>query len=74
MKIRVEIAIEEPLKQDLILERDVGENSMLVFKYEKLGMFCFIFGSLGHTNNFCHKKYEKDFVNGEKKVRVLYPG
>lgn len=67
MKIIVEIAIEEPLKQDLILEQDVGENSRLVFKYEKFCMFCFICGYVGHTNNFCHKKYEKYFVNGEKR-------
>lgn len=42
MKIRVEIAIEEPLKQDLIIECDARDNTRLMFKYEKLGKFCFI--------------------------------
>lgn len=42
MKIRVGISIEEPLKQDLIIECDARDNTRLMFKYEKLGKFCFI--------------------------------
>lgn len=70
VKIRVEIEIEQPLKQDLILEGDVQKymaNIWLVFKYGKLGKFCFVCGSIGHREIFCNKKYLKDFSNGEKR-------
>lgn len=67
VKIRVEIEIEQPLKQDLILEGDMCKNIWLVFKYEKLDKFCFVCGSIGHREFFCNKKYLKDFSNGEKR-------
>ncbi|MCI24652.1 hypothetical protein A2U01_0045837, partial [Trifolium medium] len=29
-------------------------------------VFCFVCGILGHTENFCHKRLEPGFVDGEK--------
>ncbi|KEH25633.1 DUF4283 domain protein [Medicago truncatula] len=37
MRVRVEIAVEAPLQQEFIIEREEGENIRLVFRYEKLG-------------------------------------
>lgn len=67
MRLRVEIALEEPLQQDLVIERSAGGNIRLLFNYEKLGKFCFICGSIGHTDNFCQKKFETNFVAGHKR-------
>jgi len=57
MRVWVEIDVEEPLQQDLVIEREEGENIKIVFKYEKLGKFCFVCGAIGHTENFCSDKY-----------------
>jgi len=67
MRVRMEIGLEEPLKQDLLIERESGEDIKLVFKYEHLGKFCFICGSIGHTENFCNHKYESNASSGGKK-------
>jgi hypothetical protein len=46
MRVRAEIAVEAPLQQELVIERKEGENIKLVFKYEKLGKFCFVCGMI----------------------------
>lgn len=56
MRVWVKIDMEEPLKQDLVIEREEGDDIKLIFKYEKLGKLCFICGSIGHTIFFFNKK------------------
>jgi len=56
MRVRVEIAIKESLKQDLKIEREGGDDIRLVFKYEKLSKFCIVCGSIGHLEGLCNKK------------------
>ncbi|CAK8532571.1 unnamed protein product [Lathyrus sativus] len=56
MRIRVAINIQEPLKKSWSFDRLEGEHVHVFFKYEKLGIFCFLCGTIGHTNNLCHKK------------------
>jgi len=67
MRVRVEIAVEAPLQQELVIEREEGENIRLVFKYEKLGKFCFVCGAIGHSENFCSDKFESGSTSSEKK-------
>lgn len=67
MRVRVEIALEEPLQQSLVIEREQGEDIKLVLKYEKLGKFCFVCGAIGHTENFCSDKLETSSASSEKK-------
>ena len=58
MRIRVEIAVAAPLQQELVIEQEEGDNITLVFKYEKLGKFCFVCGTIGHIENFCSDKFD----------------
>lgn len=51
MRIRVEVMVEEPLQQELVIEREEGDNIKLLLKYEKLGKFCFVCGVIGHSEN-----------------------
>lgn len=37
------------------------------FKYERLGVFCFMCGIIGHTEQFCEKLLDLNHVDG---VRV----
>jgi hypothetical protein len=67
MRVRVEIALEEPLQKSLVIEREEGEDIKLVFKYEKLGKFCFVCGAIGHTENFCSDKFESSSASSERK-------
>ena len=57
MCIRVEINVLEPLKQSWVFEREGAEAVTVDFKYERLGNFCYVCGLLGHTHNFCSKKF-----------------
>jgi len=67
MRIRVAIAIEAPLQQELIIEREEGDDIKLLFKYEKLGKFCFVCGIIGHSENFCSEKFESGSAGRVKK-------
>jgi len=67
MRVLVEIVGEEPLQQDLVIEREEGANIKLVFKFEKLGKFCFICGAIGHMENFCSDKFESSSASSKKK-------
>jgi len=63
----VAIAVEEFLQQKLVIEREEGECIRLVFKYEKLGKFCFVCGAIGHSENFCSDKFESGSTTSKKK-------
>ncbi|CAI8618873.1 unnamed protein product [Vicia faba] len=56
MRIRVGINVQLPLKKSWFFNRMTGDKVQVVFKYEKLGTFCFLCGLIGHLN-FCHLKF-----------------
>jgi hypothetical protein len=56
MRVWVKIDMEEPLKQDLVIEREEGDDIKLIFKFENLSKLCFICGSIGQTKKNCNKK------------------
>ncbi|MCH93259.1 hypothetical protein A2U01_0014207, partial [Trifolium medium] len=62
MRIRVRIDVRQPLKKDTKVKNKEGGWSIVNFKYEKLGIFCFVCGIMGHTKNKCEIRYsmEKD--------------
>ncbi|MBA0876086.1 hypothetical protein Goshw_013994 [Gossypium schwendimanii] len=57
MRIRVQVDIRRPLKR----KKQVMFNnkcSYVRFKYERLTIFCFYCGHLGHNDSFCEAKME----------------
>jgi hypothetical protein len=67
MRLRVAINTQEPLKIEWSFEREQGAEVKVIFKYEKLGNFCFVCGILGHTESGCSKKHEPGYAIAEKK-------
>lgn len=53
MRIQVELDVTQPLKKGKKIKVGSGEPTMVTFKYERLNIFCFICGKLGHTESFC---------------------
>ena len=50
MRIRVEIDVGTPLKRWKKIRKSQGECLVLQFRYERLSLFCYICGLLGHAN------------------------
>ncbi|KAK6141886.1 hypothetical protein DH2020_024364 [Rehmannia glutinosa] len=57
MRIRVNVDIRVPLKRFKKVKLQGGEWSVVEFKSERLGSFCFICGMLTHTERFCEKRF-----------------
>lgn len=62
MRIRVMINVREPLRRTKKIKKQGGEAKTVSFKYERLEVFCYLCGMLGHTENFCEQLFtmEKD--------------
>ncbi|KAH9752557.1 CCHC-type domain-containing protein [Citrus sinensis] len=58
MRIRVAIDVRKPLKRRMKLKKVGGDWIWVDFKYERLNIFCFICGLLGHTEKQCPQLYE----------------
>jgi hypothetical protein len=67
MRLRVAINTQEPLKTKWSFEWEQGAEVKVIFKYEKLGNFCFVCGILGHTESSCSKKHEVVYIEVERK-------
>ncbi|TYI18828.1 hypothetical protein ES332_A07G120200v1 [Gossypium tomentosum] len=52
MRIRVQIGVRHPLKRKKHI-LFCGRRSYVSFKYERLSLFCFYCGRLGHSGSFC---------------------
>jgi hypothetical protein len=64
MRIRVALNIAEPLRRSMVLEKEDGTAVNVSFKYERLGVFCYICGIMGHTDSFCPRRLEPGYVEG----------
>ncbi|XXG40678.1 hypothetical protein AAC387_Pa01g1336 [Persea americana] len=58
MRVRVSIDVRKPLQRRMRIKKAGGEWIWIDFKYERLNIFCFICGLLGHTEQQCPKVYE----------------
>lgn len=52
------------MKKNKRVKNKGGEWCIVVFKYEKLGMFCFVCGILGHNEARCEMRFAMENDNG----------
>ena len=64
MKIRVMLDVTKPLKRMKKIRMLGGESSIIKFKYERLGNFCYFCGMLGHIEDYCEKRYSLSSDDG----------
>lgn len=63
MRIRVELDVNLPLKRGKKIRSSNGASSTVIFKYERLQLFCFICGRLGHTESACEVLFDAESDN-----------
>ncbi|KAL0433801.1 UNVERIFIED_CONTAM: hypothetical protein Slati_2714400 [Sesamum latifolium] len=66
MPIRVELDIGKPLLRFLQVSSVFGDQSTISFSYERLLLFCYICGMIGHIARQCEKQYEEGYVDVEE--------
>ena len=67
MRLRVSMDVRPPLKHGKRLRTPNGDGFFVSFKYEKLSLFCFICGCLGHSDRFCPQLFnipEEEITRG----------
>jgi 14-3-3 protein epsilon len=57
MRIKVRLDIRQPLKKESRVKNQGGDWCTVHFKYEKLGVFCFVCGMIGHGENRCAVRF-----------------
>ena len=53
MRVRVSISVSKPLRRGCFVSDSEGNRTWLSFKYERLGMFCYFCGFVGHDLKHC---------------------
>jgi 14-3-3 protein epsilon len=66
MRLKVRIDVTKPLQQNWKVRANAGNYVQIVFKYEKLGVFCYLCGLLGHTDKNCPKLFDMDHDDGTR--------
>jgi 14-3-3 protein epsilon len=66
MRIRDKVDVRQPLKKDAKVKNKEGGGSTVNFKYEKLGIFCFVCGIMGHAENKCEVCYAMEQDDGKR--------
>lgn len=68
VRIRVTMDVDKPIKRRLKVKREGDEWSWVNFKYERLSMFYFVCGLLGHSERDCNMVYD----NLDKEIMRAY--
>jgi 14-3-3 protein epsilon len=66
MRIKVRVDIRQPLKKDSRVKNQGGAWCTVNFRYEKLGVFCFVCGILGHGENRCAVRFAMEEDDGSR--------
>lgn len=64
IRIKVLVDVRKPLKRSKKISKQVGEAKVVKFKYERLGVFCFLCGCIGHNESFCDKIFDLENDDG----------
>jgi 14-3-3 protein epsilon len=64
MRVRVKMDVRQPLKKDVRVKNMAREWCTVKFKYEKLGVFCFVCGVMGHAENKCAVRFSMENDDG----------
>jgi 14-3-3 protein epsilon len=66
MRVRVKVDVRQPLKKDTKVKDREGNWCTVNFKYEKLGVFCFVCGIMGHAENKCEIRFSMENDDGRR--------
>jgi hypothetical protein len=64
MRVKVRVDVRQPLKRESRVKNQGGEWCTVNFKYEKLGVFCFVCGIIGHRENKCSIRFSMEADDG----------
>ncbi|XP_030936468.1 uncharacterized protein LOC115961671 [Quercus lobata] len=65
MRVRVAIPVSKPLRRGGFIEDSDGERTWVKFKYERLPVFCYYCGILGHDLRHCASHFAAEKQGGE---------
>lgn len=68
VRVRVTMDVTKPLKRRMKIKREGGVWNWVNFKYERLSLFCFVCGRMGHSDRDCEVVY----VNPNKEIDRAY--
>lgn len=68
VQVRVTMDVTKPLKRRMNIKRDGVVWNWVNFKYERLNLFCFVCGKMGHSNRDCEVVYD----NPHKEIDRAY--
>jgi 14-3-3 protein epsilon len=71
MRLRIMIDVRAPLKKETKVKDRNGNWCTVRFKYEKLGIFCFVCGIMGHAENRCETRFAMEVDDGRREWRVM---
>jgi hypothetical protein len=66
MRLRVKMDVCAPLKKDTKVKDRLGNLCTVKFKYERLGIFCFVCGVMGHAENRCAVRFAMESDDGSR--------
>lgn len=66
MRIRVHMDVRKPIKRKLQVKKPTSAWEWVDFKYERLNVFCYFCGVIGHTDRFCRLLYDMPNFPREK--------
>ncbi|GAU23341.1 hypothetical protein TSUD_237950 [Trifolium subterraneum] len=66
MRVKVRVDVRRLLKIEKKIMLNGGLGGVVKFKYERLGLFCFVCGVIGHSDNKCEVKYAMERDDGSR--------
>jgi 14-3-3 protein epsilon len=66
MRLHIMMDVRVPLKKETRVKDRNGNWCLVRFKYEKLGIFCFVCGVMGHAENRCETRFPMEVDDGRR--------